>query len=148
MVVFASPVFAQSTPMKLPPGMTPAVSLTTPNPAEAIVLVYPMGTLSVRENVAPLNFQITRYGNATPSDGNLFSISDVKINDQPTTQQNTTEYFAPGQFNALSDADKLSDPAFELEDAGVQLGSSAIVAGAGALQASVSGPMTLAPSEL
>jgi len=114
----------------LPPGMTPAVSLTTPNPAEAIVLVYPMGTLSVRENVAPLNFQITRYGNATPSDGNLFSISDVKINDQPTTQQNTTEYFAPGQFNALSDADKLSDPAFELEDAGVQLGSSAIVAGA------------------
>jgi hypothetical protein len=39
------------------------------------------------------------------------------------------EYFAPGQFNALSDADKLSAPSFELYDAGVTIGSSAIDAG-------------------
>ena len=73
-----------------------------------------MGTLSVRENVVPLDFTITRYGNATPSDGNLFAISDVQINNQEATRQSFQDYFAAGQFLTLSDADKLSLP--ELRD--------------------------------
>jgi hypothetical protein len=113
----------------LPAGMTPAVTLTTPTGGSAQILVYPMGTLSVRENVTPLDVPITRYGNATPSDGNEFAISDVQINNQETQRQALQEYFAPGQFNALSDADKLSAPSFELYDAGVTIGSSAIDAG-------------------
>jgi hypothetical protein len=88
-----------------------------------------MGTLSVRENVVPLDVPITRYGNATPSDGGLFAISDVQIDGQETTRQTFTEYFAPGQFNALSDADKLSQPSFEPYDAGVTIGSSAVDSG-------------------
>jgi hypothetical protein len=113
----------------LPAGMTPAVSLTTPTGGSAQILIYPMGTLSVRENVTPLDVPITRYGNATPSDGNEFAISDVQINNQEAQRQTLQEYFAPGQFNALSDADKLSAPSFELYDAGVTIGSSAIDAG-------------------
>ena len=113
----------------LPAGMTPAVSLTAPSPAAPILLVYPMGTLSVRETVVPLDFTITRYGNATPSDGNLFAISDVQINNQETTTQTFPEYFAPGQFNDLSDADKLSLPSFEPHDAGVTIGSTAVDSG-------------------
>lgn len=113
----------------LPAGMTPAASLTAPKPSDPTLIVYPMGTLSVRENVVPLDVTITRYGNATPSDGNLFAISDVQINGQETTRQTFQEYFAPGQFNALSDADKLSLPSFELYDAGVTIGSSAIDSG-------------------
>jgi hypothetical protein len=112
----------------LPAGMTPAVSLTTTG-GSAQILVYPMGTLSVRENVTPLDVPITRYGNATPSDGDEFAISDVQINNQEAQRQTLQEYFAPGQFNALSDADKLSAPSFELYDAGVTIGSSAISAG-------------------
>jgi hypothetical protein len=88
-----------------------------------------MGTLSVRENVVPLDVTITRYGNATPSDGNIFAISNVQTNNQETTRQTFQEYFAPGQFNALSDADKLSLPSFELYDAGVTVGSNAIDSG-------------------
>jgi uncharacterized protein DUF6603 len=113
----------------LPAGMTPAVSLAAPAPANPNILVYPMGTLSVRENVVPLDFTITMYGNATPSDGNLFAISDVHINSQEAAQQTFKEYFAPGQFNALNDADKLSAPSFELHDAGVTIGSSAVQSG-------------------
>jgi hypothetical protein len=113
----------------LPAGMTPAVSLTAPAGGAPAVLVYPMGTLSVRENVAPLDVTITRYGNATPSDGDLFAISDVQINGQETQRQTLQEYFAPGQFNALDDADKLSAPSFELYDAGVTIGSNAINSG-------------------
>ncbi len=71
----------------LPAGMTPAVSLAAPKPTTAGILVYPMGTLSVRENVVPLDVTITRYGNATPSDGNVFAISDVQINGQEATRK-------------------------------------------------------------
>jgi Family of unknown function (DUF6603) len=113
----------------LPAGMTPAISLSAPSGGSPSILVYPMGTLSVRENVVPLDVTITRYGNATPSDGNLFAISDVQINSQEAQRQTFQEYFAPGQFNALNDADKLSAPSFELYDAGVTIGSSAINSG-------------------
>ena len=113
----------------LPAGMTPAVSLTATTPSEPTLLVYPMGTLSVRENVVPLDFQITRYGNATPSDGDIFAISDVTINGLQTTRQTFKEFFAPGQFSDLSDADKLSLPSFEPYDAGVTIGSNAIDSG-------------------
>jgi hypothetical protein len=113
----------------LPAGMTPAVSLTAPTPSQSAILVYPMGTLSVRENVVPLDVPISRYGNATPSDGSLFAIGDVQINGVEVSWQTFQEYFAPGQFNALSDADKLSLPSFELYDAGVTIGSNAVVSG-------------------
>jgi hypothetical protein len=109
--------------------MTPAVSLAAPTPGTPTILVYPMGTLSVRENVVPLDVTITRYGNATPSDGSVFAISDVQINHQASVRQTFQEYFAPGQFNALNDADKLSLPSFELYDAGVTIGSNAIASG-------------------
>ncbi|HMH16006.1 MAG TPA: DUF6603 domain-containing protein [Edaphobacter sp.] len=113
----------------LPAGTGPTVTLTTAKPNSTMLLVHPMGTLTVKETVVPLDLPITRYGNATPSDGTEFSISGVQINSQSETIQAVTDYFAPGQFLTLSDADKLATPSFEPYDAGVQVGSSAITAG-------------------
>lgn len=114
----------------LPAGATQAVTLATPPPAADTLRVHPMGTLSVKENVVPLDLPITRYGNAAPSDGNYFSISKVQINTQDEQTSTFKDYFATGQFFALSDADKLSKPSFERYDAGVTIGSSAIINGA------------------
>ena len=114
----------------LPDGSTQAVTLSTPPPGADTLRVHPMGTLSVRENVVPLDLPITRYGNAAPSDGNLFSISKVQINGQDAQSHPFTDYFAAGQFLSLSDADKLSKPSFERYDAGVTIGSAAIFGGA------------------
>jgi hypothetical protein len=114
----------------LPEGTTQAVSFVAPKPDAKTLLVHPMGTLSVREKVVPLDLPVTRYGNATPSDGNYFAISDVQINSQEESKQPFTDYFAAGQFLALNDADKLSRPSFELFDTGVTIGSGAIVSGA------------------
>src|ERR1019366_9458224 len=50
---------------------------------------------------------------ATPSDGTQFSIQSVSINSKPEATQTIQDYFAPGQFLTLNDADKLSKPAFE-----------------------------------
>ena len=108
----------------------PAVSLCVRrSPMTRRFCVYPMGTLSVRENVVPLDVPITSYGNATPSDGNLFAISDVQINGQEESRSAVPGVLRPGQFNALSDADKLSLPSFENYDAGVTIGSASILTG-------------------
>ena len=53
----------------------------------------------------------------------------VQIFGQTETIQSIPDYFAPGQFLTLSDADKLSSPSFALHDAGVTIGSSAILNG-------------------
>jgi hypothetical protein len=114
----------------LPDGTTQAVTLSTPKPGDKTLRVHPMGTLSVRENVVPLDLPITRYGNATPSDGNYFAISDVQIDGHEENKQNFQDYFAPGQFLTLSDADKVSHPSFERYDAGIKIGSTEITSGA------------------
>jgi len=119
----------QSWSAALPPATTVGVSLATPSPNNKILCVHPMGTLQVKEKVVPLDLPITKYGNATPSDGTEFSIQSVQINGQTETIQPVTDYFAPGQFLTLSDADKLSSPSFALQDAGVTIGSSAILNG-------------------
>jgi hypothetical protein len=116
----------------LPGNTTQAVTLSTPKPDDKTLRVHPMGTLSVRENIVPLDLPITRYGNATPSDGSLFAIADVQIDGHEETKQNFQDYFAAGQFLTLSDADKVSRPSFEKYDAGVQIGSNEILSGADA----------------
>jgi hypothetical protein len=119
----------QSWSAALPPATTVAVSLATQKPTDQTLCVHPMGTLQVKETVVPLDLPITKYGNATPSDGTEFSIQSAQINAQTETIQTIQDYFAPGQFLNLSDADKLSKPSFEEMDAGVNIGSSAILNG-------------------
>ena len=113
----------------LPSDTTQAVTLSAPKPDDTRLRVHPIGVLSVREKVVPLDLQITRYANAAPSDGNYFSISDVRINASEEPRQPIQDYFAAGQFLTLSDADKVGAPSFEKYDAGVAIGSSDIVAG-------------------
>jgi hypothetical protein len=114
----------------LPDNTTQAATFSTLKPEDKTLRVHPMGTLMVKENVVPLDLQITKYGNAEPADGNLFSISDIQIDGQEEGKQPIQDYFAAGQFLTLSDADKISLPSFEKYDAGVTIGSSDIVSGA------------------
>jgi hypothetical protein len=114
----------------LPGNATQAVTLSTPAPDDKTLRVHPMGTLTVRENVVPLDQPITRYGNATPSDGDYFAISDVTVNGDEETRQVFRDYFAAGQFLTLSDADKISDPSFVKFDAGAVIGGDGFKSGA------------------
>jgi hypothetical protein len=116
----------------LPDNTTQAVTLAAPNPGDTTLRVHPIGALSVRERVVPLDLQITRYGSASPSDGQFFSISAVQVNAVDETTQTIQDYFAAGQYLTLSDADKVSAPSFEKYDAGVAVGSTAIVTGSDA----------------
>jgi hypothetical protein len=114
----------------LPDGTTQAATLSTPKADKKTIIVHPMGVLTVREKIVPLDVTITQYKNGTPSDGNYFSLGDIQINGTTTLKTPYQDYFAAGQFVNLSDADKLSRSSFEPFDAGAQILSSSTCAGA------------------
>ncbi len=113
----------------LPDGMTQAATLNTAKSDPSIVIVHPMGTLSVREKVVPLDLPISHYKSGIPSDGNYFSIGDVRIHGTQVSKSTFTDFFAAGQFIDLSDADKLSRSSFEPYDAGATIASANICSG-------------------
>ena len=92
------------------------------------VTLHPLSTLSVRQNVVPLNLRITRFGNTRPSGAQEFRIQRVAIGGQPAAVHNEPlrEFFAPAQFREMSDDEKLSAPAFQALPAGVQFSSGSL----------------------
>jgi hypothetical protein len=113
----------------LPPASAQAVSLRTITPAPGSLVAHPMGTLTVRETVVPLDITITQFNGAKPSDGTEFQITAVTLNTTAAVYAPHQEEFAIAQFTTLSDADKLSAPSYEPFDAGVTIGAQPIING-------------------
>ena len=97
------------------------VTLREANDASAIAL-HPLGTLSVKQTVVPLDLDIARFGNATPAGARRFSIASVSVNDAPIAFEHVLDFFAPSQYLELSDDQKLAAPSFEQMVAGVSVG--------------------------
>jgi hypothetical protein len=108
---------------RLPDGVRPAVTLRAGAGSPGVVSLHPLGTLTVKQGVVPLNLQISRLGQTTPAGGRLFSITSVSVGGQNQTPQPVQDFFAPAQFLDLSDDEKLSRPSFEQMTAGVTFGS-------------------------
>ena len=105
----------------------PSVSLTPRAPGDTSLVVHPLGALQVREKVVPLDQVISKYGNARPSDGTEFAISDVTIGATHAVVAPITEQFAIGQFSDLTDDQKLSRPSYQPMHAGVSIGADTAV---------------------
>ena len=114
---------------QLPAGAEQAVTLRGLPPASTDIIVHPMGSLTVREKVVPLDVPIGKFGNYTPADGSQFSIAGVTLGGNPTPSNPVQDAFGRGQFQQLSDNDKLSAPAFEQFDCGVQIGDPSVQGG-------------------
>ena len=105
--------------------------------AKAPLLVHPLGTVSVRQRVVPLEVRIGRFGNA-PMGGPAYFVVDTPSVAAPAIGQPDIaleasalkEQFAPAQFNNLTDSQRLSAPAFTLERAGLQIGTMAFATAA------------------
>jgi hypothetical protein len=99
-------------------------------PAADEVLVHPLGRLSVRQRVLPLNVEISRFGNTTPSGERRFSITQVAINGIPVeAREPTRDFFARAQFIEMSDAQKLTAPSFDEMESGVEFGADPVAYG-------------------
>jgi hypothetical protein len=112
---------------QLPAGQRPMVTLRATSGAATEVCLHPLGTLTVKQSVVPLNLEISRFGSAVPAGARRFTISPVSLGGQNPTTQALTDFFAPAQFFEMSDDEKLSRPSFEPMAAGLSLGSDKFV---------------------
>ncbi|HKR12740.1 MAG TPA: DUF6603 domain-containing protein, partial [Pyrinomonadaceae bacterium] len=108
----------------LPNRQSQLVELRADATAAADVLLHPLGTLTIKQGVVPLNVAISRFGQAAPAGERRFSITNINLGgDDEQSLQKVKDFFAPAQFFSLDDADKLSRPSFESLEAGVTFGS-------------------------
>ncbi|MDQ6830618.1 MAG: hypothetical protein M3081_17295, partial [Gemmatimonadota bacterium] len=107
---------------RLPSGSNQHVTLRQlPDPATTLVL-HPFGALEITQKLVPLHIAIQRFGTRAPDAGSVFTLADVKLGADDAGVSNTREQFAPAQFFAMSDAEKLSRPSFADYDAGIVIG--------------------------
>ena len=105
----------------------PPVDATTT--AASAAHVEPSAALTVRQKIVPLDRTVTRFAQGTPTDVTQLTVTRATIGTGAVSYTPVTDWFAPAQFEDLSDADRLSRDGFELMDAGVSLGSDAALAG-------------------
>jgi hypothetical protein len=106
------------------------VVLADSDKADRLVRVHPVGVVQVRQRVVPLKRTLDHYGQATLADGDRFEITAPTIGGEKATSTSTVEdWFAPAQYFALDDADKVSSPSFEMMPCGLQFGDDGVEAG-------------------
>ncbi|HVW64907.1 MAG TPA: DUF6603 domain-containing protein [Nitrosospira sp.] len=105
---------------ELPANNNLLVSLRKLPEAETAQVLHPLGLLRISQRAMPLDLKIDKVGNRKPSDANEFTLAPtaglVKAGD-------ADEQFAKAQFLDMSDAEKLSQRAFDPLHGGVVLAS-------------------------
>ena len=98
------------------------------NSGASELLLRPNGVLVVRQKVVPLDKTINIFGNQPLTGPTHFAITSIAVAGDTLSCQAVTEEFAPAQFEAMSDAQKLSRPSFEKMPAGVRAQSADVSA--------------------
>lgn len=85
----------------------------------AELVLHPVGTLQVSQRKIPLKLTLEKIGSQKPKDANFFSL---EIEDSDLAKVNNLEEdFAIAQFKNLEDSEKLSSPAYQPMDSGMNL---------------------------
>ncbi|HFA51553.1 MAG TPA: hypothetical protein ENJ95_21265 [Bacteroidetes bacterium] len=86
------------------------------------LILHPSGLIQVSQKVVPLYFEINKFGENVPKEGqNYFEIESLKIGDETFQTDKLKEQFAPAQFRKMTDAEKLSKKSFEKFKSGVKV---------------------------
>src|SRR5262249_61986442 len=101
-------------------GARRMVSLRKGQDANVIAL-HPLGRLSVKQSVVPLELEISKFGQTRPADARLFKINSVSVNGKAVGFDREKDFFPPAAFLNSTDDEKLAAPSFELMTAGVRL---------------------------
>lgn len=110
---------------RLPAGQRNLVTLRQVGGGANEVKLHPLGRLRVKQQVVPLNVEIGKFGQAAAAGEKKFTITSVTVgvNNEEAERDTLKEFFAPGEYFEMSDAEKLSRPSFESMAAGVEFGS-------------------------
>jgi hypothetical protein len=87
------------------------------------LLIHPFGAIKFSQRTLPLNFDIKKYGNKAPQNANEtnFNITTAKVGNSNMPFTKEQELFAVGNFQPLSEAEKLSRKSFEKLESGILL---------------------------
>ena len=103
----------------LPAANNLLVTLRKMSPAEAALILHPLGVLQISQLALPLELKLDKVGTQKPNDVNRLSV--VVAGGGLEKKGDAFEQFAPAQYQTFSDADKLSRPAFAPERSGLHL---------------------------
>ncbi len=109
----------------LPPIEGAKIVSLRDSPTAGTVAVHPLGTLTLRQRVLPFGKVLSRFGTAVVDNVTIeiagVTIGSSTVRHAPRAQDATTDAFAPGQFEALTDDERLARPAFEYMRSGNNL---------------------------
>lgn len=103
-----------------PPSSNLLVSLRKLDLAPGELVLHPLGTLEVSQNQVPLGITIDKVGAQVPDDANHFTLAVTAGGF--VRKSDAQRGFSPAQFKKMSDAQKLSAPAFANEKSGLTIG--------------------------
>lgn len=84
------------------------------------LILHPVGKLRISQRKIPVDFKLDKVGAQRPADIHKATIS-ASIGGDSLTISPTQEKFAIGQFKDLDDSNKLSTPAFEPLEGGIEV---------------------------
>lgn len=85
------------------------------------LVLHPVGRLQISQRFAPLNLPLDKIGNQKPSD--VKKVTVAVTTSVLAVKGPTKEKFAAAQYREMDDAAKLSAPAYEPLESGVELGA-------------------------
>ena len=106
-----------------PPDGSVFVRTLVPEGDNAVTYVHPWGSLAIHQKVAPLGVELAKFGEAGVSGPTKLELSHIKTFgvEVPTTGMPVVkEHFAPSQFFNLTKQQRVTQPAFERMQAGVE----------------------------
>jgi Family of unknown function (DUF6603) len=113
-----------------PPNYLQVVTLTPPDADKTALLFDPVGGITLRERVLPLDETITKFAETKLAAPTKFTIDNVTIGGVPASNLTpVSEPFPRAQFEEMTDQQKLSLPSFEPMHAGFTIASAAAKSG-------------------
>ncbi|HEU5322175.1 MAG TPA: DUF6603 domain-containing protein, partial [Methylomirabilota bacterium] len=104
-----------------PPASSLLVSLRKLDPA--LLVLHPFGALTVSQRSVPLDLTLDKIGNQKPDDVRRLDITAAASGGAGLPLTPVEEAFAPAQFQAMTDAEKLSRPSYQRLKSGVTIGA-------------------------
>ena len=112
----------------LPGAAFRAIGFTVPEGAD-VTLIDPVAVVRGHQKVLPFNRKLTKFGEAKIDGVDHFDVSRVAVGTGTVAHELFTDFFAAGQYQDLTDAQKLSRDSYEPMDAGVAVGTAAATSG-------------------
>lgn len=117
-----------------PSGVFRGATLSKAAGSAGGVLLDPAFGVSLRQTVVPLGRRITRFGQGQPPGGaDHFAVTKLTVAGDKQDKGSWSavkDFFAPAQFEQLTDDQKLSRPSFERMEAGLSFAQDAVDHGA------------------